>query len=355
MTEINGNKDAFPYWQKMCTFLTRRCNTRCRGCNVINYQSAYEMTTAEWKKAFDIAKFYGVGFIILFGGEPTLRNDLPDLIKYLNKINMPHTVITNSIRLLQDKEFYKKFIESKPYGVSCSLNEISHGKARFGDEYKSEKGYQLLQQLKKDLPSCDLVANMAITRDNIKRLPTIVQWLTSHEIWVILTFIHLSNPHHATYWWYRGPEDKDNIKLKLTKEDIPTIRKIASWFKENYDSLLLHNSKDYFDMWDNIAITQDWKCTRYTNPNINPDGLIMPCIDRLLDVPINILDLPEKEKEFQIAFDRSIENCPGCCWDHMRETNMYAEKDMVEEAKILLAHKTGKLLKIQQTLNRNKQ
>jgi len=331
------NKKAFPYWQKTCVMVTRRCNIKCRGCNVINHQSAYELTTEEWYKAFDIMKSYGCGFIVLFGGEPTLQDDLPEMIQYLNKIKVPHTIITNSIRLLKDKDYYKRIIESKPFGISCSLNEISHGNVKFGDEVKSARGYQLIQKVRRDLPNCDLVANMAVTRDNIKRLPQIIQWCTDHEIWVILTFIHLCKPYESTYWWYRGPEDESNIKLKLTKKDLPDIEKTANWFKEHYDSLLLHNEKSYFNRWTNNCLYQNWHCTEYVNPNINPDGIIMPCIDIPLVKPINILDLPGREEEFQEAFYTSIKNCPGCSWDHLISCHQYLKNP--EFGKKVFAHK----------------
>jgi capsule biosynthesis phosphatase len=32
-------------WQKVCVFVTRRCNLACPECNVIRYQSSYELTT----------------------------------------------------------------------------------------------------------------------------------------------------------------------------------------------------------------------------------------------------------------------------------------------------------------------
>jgi len=332
------NKKAFPYWQKTCVMITRRCNLKCRGCNVINYQSAYELTTEEWYKAFDIMKSYGCGFVVLFGGEPTLREDLPEMIQHLNKINMPHTIITNSIRLLKDRDYYDRLIEAKPFGISCSLNEISHDKIEFGDEVKSARGYQLIQNVRRDLPNCDCVANMAVTRDNILRLPEIVQWLTDNKIWVIMTFIHLCDPHESSYWWYRGPSDESNIKLKLTEKDIPDIRKTANWFKKHYNDLLLHNEKSYFDRWDNECLYQNWKCHNFVNPNINPDGIIMACIDRPLTTAINILDLPEREKELLDSFYDSIKYCT-CAWDHMISCNLYAKQGKPDFGKKVFAHK----------------
>jgi len=330
-------KEAFPYWQKSCLMITRRCNIRCRGCGVIAKQCQYEMTTEEWKIALDIQKAYGVGFVVWFGGEPTLREDLPELIQYCNQINLPHTIITNSIKMLNDDSYYQRIIDAKPFGFSASFNGTSHGKAKHGDELKSEYGYQLIQKVREDLPETDCVANMAVTKDNIESLPEIIQWLTDHKIWAILTFIHLCKPHESSFFWYRGPEDKNNIKLKLTKDDLPAIRKTRDWFKDNYDSLLLHNEKSYFDRWNNHALYQNWHCSEYVNPNINPDGFIMPCIDIPLVKPISILDLPGREEEFQEAFYTSIKNCNGCCWDHLVSCHQYLDNPTY--GKKVFAHK----------------
>jgi len=333
------NPKVFPHWQKVCCMPTRRCNIRCRGCNVVNFNSSYEMTTAEWCKAFDTFKHYGVGFVVLFGGEPTLRDDLPEMVKYLNKIKMPHTIITNSIRLLKDKPYYDRLIAAKPCGFSVSLNEISHGKAKYGDELKSQQGYQLIQKVKKDLPACDLVANMAVTTANINGLPKIVEWLSANGIWAIMTFIHLCDPHESTYWWYRGPWTKDSKHLMFTKKDAPKISKVADYFIKNHDRLLLHNSVEYFKQWSTLGISQDWHCSYFTCPNINPDGSIMACVDRPLASPVNILDLPRDEELLQYVFDEAIDSCSGCFWDHEFETNMYAIKGQAEQGKKIFAHK----------------
>ena len=335
------DRNAFKYWQKSCCMVCRRCQLKCRGCGVIAKQCQYEMTIEEWKTALDIQKAYGVGFIVWFGGEPTLREDLPELIKYCNKINMPHTIITNSIRMLNDESYYNRIIDAKPFGISASFNGISHGKAKHGDELKSEYGYQLIQKVRKDLPKCDVVANMAVHKDNIEALTDIVQWLTDNKIWIIMTFIHLCRPYDSSFYWYRGSVTGSNVKLKLTEKDLPAIRKTRDWFKEHYDELLLHNEKSYFDRWDNEALYQSWHCSEFVNPNINPDGFVMPCIDIPLVKPISILDLPGREEEFQKAFYTSIDGCThGCCWDHLVSCHQYL--DDPDYGKKVFAHKHRK-------------
>lgn len=334
---------GFENWQKVCLFVTRRCQLKCRGCNVVNYQSAYEMTTEEWYNAFDILESYDVGFVVLFGGEPTLRDDLPELVSYLNDLDLPHTIITNSLRLNKDQEYYDRIMTANPFGISISINiPESDESSRFHDDIKSQEGWKLLQKLKKDDYGGDLVANMAVTRTNLDDLPKMVELFTSMDVWSILSFIHLCSPHESMYWWYRGPINEENKELIFTDADRPALKKASDFFITNYDRLKLHNGKEYFKAWSTLGVDQNWKCKYWVCPAINPDGSLMACIDRPLTRPFNIFDLPNKEKEILASFKFTISECPGGFWDHMYETNVYAEKNMVSEAKMHFAHKGHK-------------
>ena len=331
-----------PTWQKTCVFLTRKCQLHCRGCNVINHQSAYELTTNEWCEAFNTMKNYGVGFVVLFGGEPTLRNDLPQLVEHLNSINMPHTIITNSVRLIQQPIYLKQLLDSKPYSISVSINipqKTTLG--TFDDELKTQYGWKLLKTIQTHYPNYtgELVANMAITKPNIQQLPAMVKTLTKMNVWSIMSFIHLCDPHESTYWQYRGPKNESNENLLFNAEDKDLIHNIAQHFIDNYDTLKLHNGKEYFADWEKYGINQDWHCKYFTCPAINPDGSIMACIDRPLSQPYNILTLPGREKDMLKNFQQTIEDCPSCFWDHMAETNRYAQKGISNQGKLHFAHK----------------
>ncbi len=66
--------------------LTRRCNYRCRGCNVWTKQSqAEEVSTDEVKKGLDVLRKMGVVEIVLSGGNPLLRSDIKEIIDYSSR------------------------------------------------------------------------------------------------------------------------------------------------------------------------------------------------------------------------------------------------------------------------------
>ena len=66
--------------------LTRRCNYRCRGCNVWRerfYEK--ELSTEYVKKGLDVLRDLGVIEIVLSGGNPMLRDDIGEIIDYSSR------------------------------------------------------------------------------------------------------------------------------------------------------------------------------------------------------------------------------------------------------------------------------
>jgi len=62
--------------------ITRRCNYRCRGCNIPQEQDANELSTKEIIRGLDILKDLGIVEIVFSGGDPLLREDAAEIIDY---------------------------------------------------------------------------------------------------------------------------------------------------------------------------------------------------------------------------------------------------------------------------------
>lgn len=65
--------------------VTRRCNYRCGGCNVWHEQDSKELSTEEIKAGLDILRELGVIEIVISGGNPLLRDDIDEIIKYASR------------------------------------------------------------------------------------------------------------------------------------------------------------------------------------------------------------------------------------------------------------------------------
>jgi MoaA/NifB/PqqE/SkfB family radical SAM enzyme len=66
--------------------ITRKCNYRCRGCNVWKEQDKRELSTEEIRKGLDILKDLGIVEIVLSGGNPLLREDAAEIIEHASKL-----------------------------------------------------------------------------------------------------------------------------------------------------------------------------------------------------------------------------------------------------------------------------
>jgi len=66
--------------------LTRRCNYRCRGCNVWrDRENSEELSADEVKRGLDVLQKLGVMEIVLSGGNPLLREDIGEIIDYASR------------------------------------------------------------------------------------------------------------------------------------------------------------------------------------------------------------------------------------------------------------------------------
>lgn len=65
--------------------LTRKCNFRCRGCNVWREHENNELTTEEVKKGLNALRDLGVVDLVLSGGNPLLREDIGEIIEYASR------------------------------------------------------------------------------------------------------------------------------------------------------------------------------------------------------------------------------------------------------------------------------
>lgn len=65
--------------------ITRKCNYRCRGCNVWEEQDQHELSADEIKRGIDILRKMGIVEIVFSGGDPLLRNDAAEIIEYASR------------------------------------------------------------------------------------------------------------------------------------------------------------------------------------------------------------------------------------------------------------------------------
>ncbi|MGB2964301.1 MAG: radical SAM protein [Anaerolineales bacterium] len=86
-----------PY--RMDLAITYRCNNDCPHCYNARLRSYPELDTGDWKQIINRLWDLNIPHLIFTGGEPTLRNDLPDLIAFAEEKGQITGLNTNARRL----------------------------------------------------------------------------------------------------------------------------------------------------------------------------------------------------------------------------------------------------------------
>jgi len=88
-----GNRSPFFAYVK----LTRRCNLDCAYCpwHTGTVNSDPELSSNQWKDIFSDLANRGIRVLVLEGGEPTLRSDLPQLLDHAHSLGLTTVVGTN--------------------------------------------------------------------------------------------------------------------------------------------------------------------------------------------------------------------------------------------------------------------
>jgi radical SAM protein with 4Fe4S-binding SPASM domain len=91
---------------RMDMALTFKCQNNCIHCYTGGPRETAELNTNQWKEVIARLSQIGVFILTFTGGEPTLREDLPELLQYAQSKGMVTGLITNG-RKLKDKAYVK--------------------------------------------------------------------------------------------------------------------------------------------------------------------------------------------------------------------------------------------------------
>lgn len=94
--------------------VTSRCNLKCRFCFANGGRAEEDPSLEEMKESIrDIVRQCGQPLLQLSGGEPTLREDLPELVRYAKEAGCSYVQVnTNGIRLAKEPEYAKRLAEA---------------------------------------------------------------------------------------------------------------------------------------------------------------------------------------------------------------------------------------------------
>lgn len=152
-----------------------RCNHNCSFCRLPDRSSLAPLE--KLKEVASQARQWGYSRVVVGGGEPTLRKDLPEFAAYLQSLNLSLGLITNGRMLL-----YPQLMQTLAVrGLDSVLLWLHAADAAIHDALVQTPGAfeqttkvlaQLLQQ-----PRIRVEIRTVLSSANIKRLPDLVRYL----------------------------------------------------------------------------------------------------------------------------------------------------------------------------------
>jgi len=224
-------------------YVTARCNLTCEQCNIIYANSdVRECTLDEIKRIADNFASMGVAIVLLTGGEPFARKDLPEIIRAFESRGVHVRMQTNGFA---SEDQIAKAVEAGGKDISISLDSLN---PVIQDKINGEFNKSWHQALKamalftKYLPIKDSFAslgcvfqpqNMADIEDVIK-FGTAASWFTS------LVPVHVSDYAHP-----KGFRTFDNELHFSNHELIHADNVIEKVRQMRVDGYLLYDSDQY--------------------------------------------------------------------------------------------------------------
>ncbi len=130
--------------------ITAKCNLRCRYCYFFHNPSVKyrDLPTNDWLKFFDELGLLGVMSVVLAGGEPFIRKDLPSLLEGIIHNRMRFSLLSNGA-LIDDEiaAFLARtgrcdYVQISVDGSSADTHDVCRGKGSFEGAIRSIRTLQ---------------------------------------------------------------------------------------------------------------------------------------------------------------------------------------------------------------------
>lgn len=166
--------------ESCCVLLevTPRCNLRCRFCFADGGASLPDPTLDSMKAAIrDIVAQRGHPLLQLSGGEPTLRDDLPQLVAFAREAGCSYVQVnTNGLRLAQEPEYARALRDAGLDIVFLQFDGIDD------NIYEFLRGKPLLDVKKQAISVC---ASLGL---GVTLVPTVVPGVNTENLGALIAF-----------------------------------------------------------------------------------------------------------------------------------------------------------------------
>jgi MoaA/NifB/PqqE/SkfB family radical SAM enzyme len=313
--------------------LTHRCNYRCKMCgqNHNPHQQAKELSLAQIHIVAERVAKLQSRHLVITGGEPFLRSDLPEVIAAFKRHGFSIRIQTNGGPQVT-RQVLIKCVLAGLQDISVSIDSLNRN---LQDEICQshdvvDNAIRTLHLSQQTLPQGISLANVVASAYNFFELPDLVRFFAHRGIYTYITpvMINAGQDTSTGHFQFRGrdasfaPESLDPAQCHRILDELIELRRLGSGLTNS--TRFLKDYQDYLARGESLRLCEAGTLSL----DILPDGSVCLCKEK---PPLgNILD-PHfssyfRSPEYHQRVQEITNACRGCFYGEYREP-LYALRD----------------------------
>ncbi|MBK9324438.1 MAG: radical SAM protein [Bdellovibrionaceae bacterium] len=344
-----------PYYIQF--YIIGKCNLMCRQCNIVETNSRIEaMPIEQIRETAKNLRKIGAGIVLLTGGEPFMRHDLPEIVEAFTREKLNVRLQTAGTHFATEDKL-RACYEAGARDINVSVDSLDHNTFDYingvpGSSQNAFKTIELISTLFRK-KSAILSFGTVLSRFNYLEIPAILEFAKRIGWHVSLVPVHIAGldkpkgfRSYDTLFKFRQDQfDKlDTLKdelLRMKAQGLPLFD--SEWFLKSAISFLKGNSPT----WRKNGVCD--------SPNlyfaVRPNGDFTTCCDYTLKNPPKLFESDfvssynsgaiESRKDVQDI----VKNCSGCHYGSYPEVTLSVRDPgtFVERSLMVLRSGSGKL------------
>jgi len=323
----------------------------CKQCNIVETNSGLKNATLEEIDmiASNIRKIGG-GIVLLTGGEPFLRKDLPEIVKIFKKYTLDVRLQTAGHKVSTEKLIQETY-DAGAKDINISLDSLIPEKQDYinsvpGSWHSAIQTIAKVSKIYTQSAICSI--GCVLSRLNYYEIPSILEFASSMGWYLSLVPVHITDP--SLKMGFRSHES-DFI---FRREDIPrlesVIEKLISMKKQGYllfDSIdFLRSSLEFIKKGKPTWRKDDVCDSPFLYFAVRPNGDMMVCCDwQIPGSQVSLIDteFPDKYKSKKLISEVQTvtKSCNGCHYGSYPEVTLSVRsfRSFYERAKITVLNR----------------
>lgn len=342
-------------------YITGRCNLMCRQCNIVETNSRIpEMEIGEIKKTAKNLKKIGAGIVLLSGGEPFIREDLPQIVEIFTQLGLNVRLQTAGTKFATVEKLQACY-DAGARDINVSLDSLDFDKFDYINAVpgSAKNAIETIERISKVFrrKSAVLSLGTVLSRFNYREIPAIVEFARRIGWFVSIVPVHITHP--ALPKGFRSYDndflfgESEAELLHQVGQDLIKIKRAGApiFDSENFIASSMSFLKGEGPTWRKNGICD--------SPNlyfaIRPNGAFTTCCDYVLTEPPFVYDdnfvelyknrTIEKRKDVQ----EIVRSCSGCHYGSYPEVTI-SVRDLnafMERTRLVLVSGKNRLVEAQ--------